>query len=250
MIAGQGVFLNGMLMQNDNDNFTFTWNTIRWLGEGPHGPRQYALFVDQGKVVTQFALPLTQLGPLPIPPIQVVNRMLRELEKENVFNRFLTSQVGKEPYLRVLLVVASLLALIAGAWRTMNGRFRQDMRVPLLITKHISAPAPVPVAWQRQEELNRLGNYWEPAQVLARQFFLDHAGFLVPLWDEQAAPPRLETSAGFWPRRKLARQVQQLWTLARSSPAHAVSARQFDKLLRVVADASASLPAQGARFMP
>jgi hypothetical protein len=220
------------------------------LAQGPQGPRQHALFINEGKAVTQFALPLTQLGPMPIPPIQIINRMIRELENENVFNRFLISQVGKEPYLRILLVMASLVVLIGGAWRIMNGRFRLDTRVPLLIGKQHLTPAALPVAWQRQEELHRLGNYWEPAQVLARQFFLDHAGLRLPLWDEESPPPRLESSAGFWQRRKLARQVQQLWTMARSAPAQAVSARQFDKLLRLLADASASLLAQHARFVP
>lgn len=248
VVAGQGVFLNSMLMQKDNDNFTFTWNTIRWLAEGPRGPRQYALFVSQGKAVTHFALPLTRLGPIPVPPIRVINHMIRALEKENVFNRFLLS-VGKGPYLRVLLVVASLIVLIGGAWRIMNARFRLDTRVPLLVGKQpIAAPA-LPAQWLRQEELRRIGNYWEPAQVLARQFFLDHAGLTVPLWDEKSPPPRLESSANFWRRHKLTRQIHALWNLAGSSPANGVSARQFDKLLRLLADASASLHAQHARFV-
>ena len=101
---------------------------------------------------------------MPIPPIQVVNRMIRELENENVFNRFLISQIGKEPYLRILLVMASLVVLIGGAWRIMNGRFRLDTRVPLLIGKQQLAPPAQPVAWQRQEELHRLGNYSEPCR--------------------------------------------------------------------------------------
>ena len=249
IVAGQGVFLNSMLMQKDNDNFIFTWNTIRWLAEGPRGPRQFALFVSQGKPVINFALPLTRLGPVPVPPIRVVNHMIRALEDENVFNRFLLSHGGKGPYLRMLLVLASLAVLIGGAWRIMNARFRLDTRVPLLVGKQqVAAPA-LPTPWLRQEELRQLGNYWEPAQILARQFFLDHAGLSVPLWDAQSPPPRLESSASFWQRRKLTRQVHQLWNLAGSAPANGVSARQFEKLLRLLADAAAGLHAQHARFV-
>jgi hypothetical protein len=242
VLAGQGVFLNGMLIQTDNDNFAFAWHVINWLGEAPGGRREVALFIDDGKVITNFALPLSKFGPVPIPPIQVVNRMIRGLEDENIFNRLLMERIGKAPYLKVLLLLGSVLALLWGAWRLMHARFGLDTGVPLVVGKQDSAPAALPVLWQRREELRRLGNLWEPAQALARQFFLDHADAAVPLWDEEiAGPPPLATSGTFWQRRVLKRQVQRLWNLARSSPAWPVSPRQFDDLLRLTAFVTAAV---------
>ncbi len=106
VLAGQGVFLNGMLIQTDNGNFSFAWNAIQWLSEGPHGRREYALFIDEVKgesrVIDQFALPLSKFGGLPMPPLQVINQMLRGLEDENVFNRLLLEITDKEVILRRL----------------------------------------------------------------------------------------------------------------------------------------------------
>jgi hypothetical protein len=134
-LAGPGVFLNGMLIQADNDNFTFAWNTIQWLAEGPKGAREYALFIHDGKVIDNFALPFKRFGSVPIPPIQVVNRVLRGLEDENFFNRLLLENVGKEVLLRGLLFVGSLIVLILGALRIMKGRYRLDTKVPLIVGK-------------------------------------------------------------------------------------------------------------------
>ena len=34
IIANQGVFMNGMMVQEDNDNFQFAWNAVGRLGQG------------------------------------------------------------------------------------------------------------------------------------------------------------------------------------------------------------------------
>jgi hypothetical protein len=250
VLAGQGIFLNGMLIQTDNDNFSFAWNTIEWLTQGPSGRREHCLFIDNGNVVDNFALPLSKFGGMPVPPIQVINRVIRGLEDENVFNHLLLESFRKEHYLRGLLLLGSLAVLVWGAWRIMHGRFHLDSGVPLVIGKLQTAAPAAPVLEQRRDELRRQGNLWEPAQVLARQFFLDYAGLTVPLWDEEAAPPvALEAHGNFWQRRKLTRQVQRIWNLARSSPAQPVPPPQFDELLRLMADVSGALTAGRARFV-
>ena len=249
ILAGQGVFLNDMLIQTDNDNFSFAWNTIAWLAQGPSGGREHVLFIDDGTVVDNLALPLSKFGSLPIPPIQVINRVIRGLEDENVFNRFLMEHFRKEHYLRGLFLLGSLAALVLGAWRIMHGRFHLDSGVPLVVGKLPSVAPPVPLLAQRQDELRRLGNLWEPAQVLARQFFLDHAGLTMPLWDEGSAPPTLVDARGnFWQRRRLTRHIQRIWKLARSSPAQPISPSQFDELLRLMAEVTAALAAGRGRL--
>jgi hypothetical protein len=248
ILAGPGVFLNGMLFQTDNDNFAFTWNTVQWLSAGPRGRREYALFIDDGKVVDRFALPLSKFGPVPMPRIEIINQLLRGLEDENFFNKTLMQRIDKDEILRKLAWLASALVLFLGARRMMHSRFRLDTAVPLVVGKLDAAPPAMPVQWQRSEELRRLKNFWEPAQVLARQFFLDHAGMTVPLWDDAAAAPAVEAEGGFWRRRTLARQVDKLWHLALSSPAQPVDQKEFDNLLRTLAELSEAVTAGRLRL--
>src|SRR5205085_12120996 len=120
---GHGVFINGMLIQTDNDNFAFAWNTVGWLADGPAGKREYALFIEEGDVVPNFKLPLSKFGPVPVPSLHVINRMIRGLEKENFFNRLVDDNIGKDRILRGLVLLATAFAFIWGAWRLMHGRF-------------------------------------------------------------------------------------------------------------------------------
>ena len=32
LMPGHGVFMNGMMVQQDNHNFAFAWNCVNWLG--------------------------------------------------------------------------------------------------------------------------------------------------------------------------------------------------------------------------
>jgi hypothetical protein len=237
-LAGQGVFLNGMLIQPDNDNFAFAWNTIRWLSEGP---REHALFMDEGTVVEQFALPLSKFDGFPVPPLSVINRMIRGLEDENIFNRLL--QDYKEPILRGLLLIASAALVLMGAWRLLHGRFRVDAGLPIVVGKDVSpAAVAASVLVQRQDELRRRGNLWEPAQVLVREFFREHTGTTLPLWDAlEHNAPAVVVDGTFWQRRRLTRQVRRLWKLAGSSPAEPVSPARFDETLKTIAELNAAL---------
>jgi hypothetical protein len=247
ILAGQGVFLNSMLIQQDNDNFQFALNTIGWLAEGPKGARQYALFINQGQAVNSFTLPLSQM---PVPPIQVINRLIRGVEDENLLNRILLENVGRERILRGLLLIASALLLFHVARQIRKTRWRLDTRVPLLVSAQEVATSAPSLLEQKHEELRQQGNLWEPAQVLARQFFLDHGGKNVPLWEnEVAAMPPVQAQGNLWQRRSLKRLAANLWGLARSSPAQRVSPKQFDKLMQELQSASAALREGRLRFI-
>jgi len=237
-IAGHGVFINGMIAQNDNDNGLFAVNTIRWLRDGPNGKRKYALVIHDGKVIESFGLPLTGLPPVPIPPVRVINRMLHELEKEKIVNRFLAEFVGWPWVVRFGLIVATLGLFVYGIWRLFPARHSLES-TPLLIGVSGAGGLTRPhrsVLQQRQLELLAQDNLWEPAQALARQWFLDHAKTDPPLWDQADAvrPPAGQFRSGWWIRHKLAQQISLVWQFAVSDPARAVRRREFRKLAEAV----------------
>ena len=44
VVAGHGMFMNGMMVQSDNDNFDFANNAVRWLRESSTGIRRGGAF--------------------------------------------------------------------------------------------------------------------------------------------------------------------------------------------------------------
>ena len=235
ILAGHGVFLNGMLVQDDIDNGLFAVNTVRWLRDGPSGNRKYALMVHNGEVVTNFDLPLTKPPAAPLPPSTVVNRMLRELENERFFHRFLEEVVGWPNILRFVLLAGTLGLFVYGVARLFPARHRQEA-VPLVVGMVPPPRRGRPLLEQRQIELLAQDNLWEPAQTLARQWFLDHAGVAAPWWDEAdgVAPPPAHYRAGWWGRQKLAGQVRGVWAIAIADPSRRVSLDEFRRLTEML----------------
>jgi hypothetical protein len=180
-------------------------------------------------------LPLTGLPPVPIPPVRVVNRMLRELENEGIIHRFLEEVVGWPNVVRFGLLAATIGLFVYGVWRLFPVRHSQEA-VPLLYAMQTPTAQPRPVVEQRQLELLSQNNLWEPAQALARQWFLDNADVEPPLWDEApgAPPPAAHYRAGWWTRQKLAQQADLVWKFAVSDPATPVRLKEFRKLADAV----------------
>ena len=52
LLPDHSVFINSMMLQNDNANFRFAQNTVRWLTN--NGTRRRVLFLDDGDVVKKF----------------------------------------------------------------------------------------------------------------------------------------------------------------------------------------------------
>ena len=74
------MFFNGMMAPDNNDNFEFAVHAARWLLEGTDGKtHSKALFIVDGRIVTTFAPPPQ---PIPMPPLSILNRLLRGWEEE------------------------------------------------------------------------------------------------------------------------------------------------------------------------
>src|SRR5712692_4617281 len=90
ILSDHSVFINEMMIQQDNDNFDFADHCIRWLMDRGKNQeeRKQVLFLDEGETIDNFNVPLT-LADVPRPPIDVVNQFLVKLEQENFFNRLI-----------------------------------------------------------------------------------------------------------------------------------------------------------------
>jgi hypothetical protein len=225
VMAGHGVFQNALLLASDNDNFAFALNCVRWLTEGD---RRRVLFVEEGHIQTSFPSPLA----LPLPSTRVLDRMLRALEEENVFNRLLLDVADKSDYVRAIVLLVTLLVVFWGLRRLFLARHHLETRIPLLARKVAQTLAAPAAAVQRREALLRGGNLWEAARDLARECFQAHAvpGAGAP------QPPTFTVPGGWRQRRRLGRLLRRLWGLAYGPAPTPVSGR---RLTRVVADAAA-----------
>jgi len=239
ILAGHGVFMNMLLAQVDNDNMTFACNCVRWLSQGPAAKRKYALFVENGTIVDEFDLGLTGPPALPLPPTQVLNRMIRDLEKENFFNRLLGEFVTRAGILRTALLLCSLVLVLYGGWRLIGARQRSEVAVPLVGANPASGEAQT-VLTQRRNAMTERGNFAEAAAGLVRGFFAEYAPLAAraPFTHQSRVPFRAE--GGWFGRVLLMRQVNYLWGIA-TEDAGAVSARQMQRLPPLLDHVAAAL---------
>src|SRR5262249_41022016 len=140
----------------------------KWLSD--NGRRKQILFVEEGRVVSDFDVPLTELPPLPVPPAEIVNKLVRKLEDENFLNRALLQLVPRGVILRFVLLVCSAVLAVLLLRRLWKARHRQGTAAPLAAADGARAvPPDLPLAAQRQRALLLDGNCWEAARTLARQ---------------------------------------------------------------------------------
>ncbi len=243
LLADHSLFINMMMMSGDIENVEFTCNCLEYLRGLVGAKRDQVLLLEEGKVNSNFNIPLKQLPGLSEKGLQALlanaNRILAasdhwlaEREDEDFFNRKVTGFLGRrgltEGYLaHVVIVLLTLLLLALGVWRLLRSRgFRSETALPLLAealqegqaggsafrSARQAGPAAGPsLLEQRQQELLEYGNLWENARQVSREVFLS-AGLTEPA--NPSRPPKIRTEGGFWQRWQRQRQVLRLWRLA------------------------------------
>lgn len=250
VLADHSLFINDMLLQTDNDNFDLACSAIRWLSED--GKRTRVLFVEDGEVVSNFNVILKEMPVPPLPPlppeaemVRLANKLLVDLETEDYFNRTLLEaisppgrtpesgpdlQAGRGRILQLLVLLTTVGLLMFGWHRLVRARHRIDARVPA--TGPELWPASVSaVVDQRQQALLQVGNLWEPARALARQFFEKAAALRPEQWLGAGLQPPQLTVTDPELRRGLDRQVRDLWRLAASHAPSRLSPGDFEHFL-------------------
>jgi hypothetical protein len=75
VLADHSIFINEMMLPQDNGNVEFTYNCLEWLRGEANDPRTKVLFVEDGKINPRFNVPLKEI------PDELVKRLLEYLRQ-------------------------------------------------------------------------------------------------------------------------------------------------------------------------
>lgn len=237
VVAGHGMFTNSMMLHPETDNFAFAINVVEWLREGPNGrKRTLALFAVDGQIITDFNRNLSPpLPPIPVPTVDMVNRLLRGLEDEGFFHWAFERMMGQN-YRNVvpfLFGLGTCLLLFYGAKKFMDARSQRDVAVPRMVgVPALASPADVR-GRQRQSALARRDDAEEAARLLAQQWLAAEFG-ITPEQCAADATLALRVTGYFWTRVSLQRQADFVVRLVCAAESQSVSRRDFKALVRAL----------------
>jgi hypothetical protein len=231
VMADHSVFINNMMLQNDNGNYDFACNCLAWLKSDPQ--RTKVLFVDEGTIVTDFKVPFMH-RPLGMPEgadfITYANSYIAELEHRNFFNNVLEHYVSYESILQALAVALTLGLLTYGVSRLMRARRRIELAAPLLAPALTTLVPVGPGLTDRHTALLAEGNLWAQASDLALAFF----GRALPGHAVHATLPPCKIKAGWLRARAARQQLERIWRLAHGHPMR-VSPAEFTRIAADIA---------------
>jgi hypothetical protein len=192
ILADSGVFANGMMgvvedpfqekgYSFDNGNWEFANRTIQWLQGGRKELRTHCLFIQDGKVIDEFAI---QVPPAPKPPVPKIppevvanillnhaNGLINEKQEQDVFNQTLLRRPGLNWFLRYFLGAMTILFLFA-AFRWLTRAYRKTEPATVLTPAARESLLPRGgVLRQRNAAQLEVGNLFEAARRRVRDRF-------------------------------------------------------------------------------
>jgi hypothetical protein len=243
LLAGHGVFLNSMMVNQGND--LFAWNCVEWLAEG-EPKRTNVLFLEEGQVYGKFNVPLTPTPGGRTPTDQIINQALKGLENENWFNRLLFMLVPRSLILKIVLIAASIALVFYILRRLRLACHAQEPSVPLVATS-VAQTEQETVLAQRERAMLLEGNLWEALRAQARECFLSYTGSAaVPV----PPAPRIEISRRLLQAGGLRAQVRRLWELAYGDKTEVITPLEFDRLLVLIDKIKRDLARGFVRLLP
>jgi hypothetical protein len=235
VLSDHSVFIDGMMLQKDNDNFTFAYNCVDWLRKGSSGERDRALLFVDGRIVTEFGKPIPYLPDrIPTPDL---DKALMTLEERDAFDRFLLNLTPKERLLQIALVALSIGLVGYGMYRLVRARHRIDEAVPLFALGLAQAEPGKNITELRAESTLAGGNLWEASQALAAAFFAS----IAPPGQPFSGPPIALVRGSAARGRSWTRLLGRLWDLAQQTVPSRVSPRRFRRLLADLESVKAAL---------
>jgi hypothetical protein len=223
LLADHSLFINAMMMQGDNQNVEFTINCLDYLRETGGPRRDKVLFLEEGKINSNFNIPLKDMPGLSDKAIRTIlalldgpEGVLARLEDHDAYNRAIVEVMAKHNITRgrieyAVIIALSLLLLCYVCLRLLRTRgYRPDPGIPLTATA-VEGLSDKPLLEQRQRELLWKNNVWENARRVARQAFLS-AG--VQPGADPRRPPSIKVQGGWWSRWTRSTRIRWLWRLA------------------------------------
>ncbi len=241
LIAGHGMFMNGMMVQKDNDNFDFAGNLVRWLRESSSGEkRTRALFMVDSEVVTNFDMKLTGMPPIPVPTVEHLNRLLRGLEEERFFQKLLADLFGVYlgRFIAILVAIATFVLLIYGAKKFLEGRVHLETGVPSMVGLLPAQNSARPMEERSRARLRLNGDFSAECRQLALDWLRAEFDVTPDRWRAEVQA-ELVVDGSFWSRSKLRRQADLVLVLARA--AGNASRHDFFRLVEALRNLTAAL---------
>jgi hypothetical protein len=232
VLADHSIFINDMMLQQDNDNFDLAYNGVRWLSEGvePGSPdRDRALVVYEGETVADFDANLPTIEDFPVPPVEVLDRLLGDLQQDSGLDRLILRNIGLAQLLCALALIMTVA--LAGYGLVRLGQTDPALEAEAsLPSGEASGQSNGSLMDLRHQAMVRQGNLWEAARQLARQYF---AGIDRSLIDPSAdsSPPDVTVEGGRRESRDLRDSVERLWRIAAAPSAGRVSPREYARLV-------------------
>jgi hypothetical protein len=232
VLADHSVFINRMMGQDDNSNVEFARNCLDWLQWSGGQPRTRCLFIEDGTVRTQFALPTASMPEKPMPPLDVLintflqhgNNLIAELQGRDAFNSALLSNFSLSAIVRTILLGLTAILLVVGLLRLWSARTGPDPAAQLTAQAAPLIPRGSAVRQRHAAQLEQ-GNLYE----LARQRVRDQFQFLDDVdWNGPERPPKVVVEWHAPERRRLRKQVERLWQIGYASKPVRVLRREWD----------------------
>jgi hypothetical protein len=231
ILSDHSVFINGMMIQSDNDNFDFAFQCIRWLKDGDKRTR--VLFLDEGEPITDLKVP-EALDDIPMPSVEILNRLLAKIEQEDLFNKLIRGPEGQRmgDILRVLTIVITTAVTGLGCYRFLHARHRHESGEPLFSGKLAQLTPEYTLMTQRHLDMVKADNFWEAAHHLTRDWFHSVNPELMGKEDgsSRSALPQFTIDAGWWARRSWKGKLNKTWQLAAGSPRR-LTAAEFARFI-------------------
>jgi hypothetical protein len=266
VLADHSIFINRMILPRDNGNLEFAANCLHWLRGGVSTPmealravkspeslkqlagqRNKVLFWDDGKIRTDFEVPLKTK---PLKPsfasepaiVAAIDKTLARLEDTDFYNRQILDSIddlpdGRNRVLRYAAYLLTLAAFLLLSYRFLwRSRYRPEAAVPVLAETVSQQEPRLSLLDQRRRALLHSGNVWEIVHRLAREYF-ESAG--VPL---TGAAPRVELKDGSRRQRwRINRRLARLWKLARGDAPVVISPAALQRWLRELEEVKTAL---------
>jgi hypothetical protein len=227
LMADHSVFINAMLLQQDNQNAVFAYGCADWLTE--QGKRKKVLFINEGHLQSRFDTPLRVGSDAGLPSPEVIvgifDQVMAGLEKENRFNELIsnmTQTISKDRALFLLILGGTVFLIVLVFQRLNASRQRREAGIVPVATTVQALERGRAIHEQRQQAMTKQGNYWEAAHELALDLF-------EPLLSETRPGSRLriKSTGSFWQRRRLRGQIQAAWQLALDKKPRQYSKREW-----------------------